>query len=162
MPWTNPETFTAGQTLTAASMNLISGNLTALPRGYVIGSKKTSNQGSISTITDLTSLSVTFTMESGRWYRVSVQCDVAPTVNTDTAVLSLADGSNNELMRSVLPWHSNSNSLTGVIIYFEQAASSGPVTRKARLARVAGTGTMEAQAASTRPALILVEDMGAP
>lgn len=30
MPWTNPETFTAGQTLTAASMNLISGNLTEL------------------------------------------------------------------------------------------------------------------------------------
>ena len=27
MPWTNPETFTAGQTLTAASMNLISENL---------------------------------------------------------------------------------------------------------------------------------------
>jgi hypothetical protein len=30
MPWTNPETFTAGQTLTAASMNAISGNLTEL------------------------------------------------------------------------------------------------------------------------------------
>ena len=30
MPWTTPETFTAGQTLTAASMNLIQGNLTAL------------------------------------------------------------------------------------------------------------------------------------
>jgi hypothetical protein len=26
MPWTNPETFTAGQTLTAASMNIVSGN----------------------------------------------------------------------------------------------------------------------------------------
>ncbi len=32
MPWTNPETFTAGQTLTAASMNAISGNLNVLPR----------------------------------------------------------------------------------------------------------------------------------
>jgi len=30
MPWTTPETFTAGQTLTAASMNAISGNLTEL------------------------------------------------------------------------------------------------------------------------------------
>lgn len=30
MPWTTPETFTAGQTLTAASMNLIQGNLNAL------------------------------------------------------------------------------------------------------------------------------------
>ena len=27
MPWTTPETFTAGQTLTAASMNVVSGNL---------------------------------------------------------------------------------------------------------------------------------------
>jgi hypothetical protein len=33
MPWTNPETFTAGQTLTAASMNKISGNLTELQAG---------------------------------------------------------------------------------------------------------------------------------
>lgn len=30
MPWTTPETFTAGQTLTAASMNKVSGNLTEL------------------------------------------------------------------------------------------------------------------------------------
>jgi len=30
MPWTTPETFTAGQTLTAASMNVISGNLDAV------------------------------------------------------------------------------------------------------------------------------------
>jgi hypothetical protein len=30
VPWTNPETFTAGQTLTAASMNVISGDLNAL------------------------------------------------------------------------------------------------------------------------------------
>lgn len=33
MPWTTPETFTAGQTLTAASMNAISGNLTELQAG---------------------------------------------------------------------------------------------------------------------------------
>lgn len=33
MAWTTPETFTAGQTLTAASMNLISGNLTELQAG---------------------------------------------------------------------------------------------------------------------------------
>jgi hypothetical protein len=30
MPWTNPETFTAGQTLTAASMNIVSGNDSAI------------------------------------------------------------------------------------------------------------------------------------
>ncbi len=30
MPWTNPETFTAGQTLTAASMNIVSENLRTL------------------------------------------------------------------------------------------------------------------------------------
>jgi hypothetical protein len=30
MPWTNPETFTAGQTLTAASMNVVSENLRML------------------------------------------------------------------------------------------------------------------------------------
>lgn len=29
MPWTTPETFTAGQTLTAASMNIVSGNANA-------------------------------------------------------------------------------------------------------------------------------------
>ena len=30
MPWTTPETFTAGQTLTAASMNIVSGNASHL------------------------------------------------------------------------------------------------------------------------------------
>jgi hypothetical protein len=33
MPWTNPETFTAGQTLTAASMNLINANVDTLREG---------------------------------------------------------------------------------------------------------------------------------
>lgn len=35
MAWTNPETFTAGQTLTAASMNAISGNLSALGDAWI-------------------------------------------------------------------------------------------------------------------------------
>jgi hypothetical protein len=35
MPWTTPETFTAGQTLTAASMNIVSGNLSAIAPGGI-------------------------------------------------------------------------------------------------------------------------------
>lgn len=162
MAWTAPKTnFVSGDVLTAAQMNAIGDNLIALPRGYITGSKKTSNQSGISTITDITSLSVTFTMENGRWYRIMVQADVAPTVSTDTAVLYLTDGSNNDLMRAVVPF-SQSNSQTPQIIYYEQAGSTGSVTRKVRLARVSGTGTFEVQAASTRPALILVEDIGQP
>jgi hypothetical protein len=37
MPWTNPETFTAGQTLTAASMNVISGGLQKEPGAVHLG-----------------------------------------------------------------------------------------------------------------------------
>jgi hypothetical protein len=37
MPWTNPETFTAGQTLTAASMNAMSGNVDFLRDGRPAG-----------------------------------------------------------------------------------------------------------------------------
>lgn len=66
MPWTTPETFTAGQTLTAASMNALSGNDAMLAD---IGSRAawteytvTASGGSITAGTGGT--------VNGRWFRV--------------------------------------------------------------------------------------------
>ena len=142
-----------GSVLTATNFN-------SLPRGYVAAAQKTSNQATISTITDLTSMSVTYSAVNARKYRITVQVEVSPTVNTDTAVVYLTDGSNNQLSRAVVPFSSNSNTQTAQIIFYETASSSASVTRKVRLARVSGTGTFTAEGASDRPAFILVEDMG--
>lgn len=76
MPWTTPETFTAGQTLTAASMNIVSGDLSHLysntARGRLAYTSITSGTNSaITSLVDINGLSVTFTAEAGRYYRVS-------------------------------------------------------------------------------------------
>lgn len=165
MPWTTPETFTAGQTLTAASMNIISGDLSylydELPRGYVAASKKTANQGSISTEVDITDLSVTVPMISGRIYKTTVHMDVF-TSNSDTVLVGkLTDGSNVQLQRTTCRPAVANTGQTLQLVYYETAASTASVTRKIRVYRAAGTGTITVQGAALEPTLILVEDIGA-
>jgi hypothetical protein len=63
MPWTTPETFTAGQTLTAASMNAISGNLDVLPRVVDSGTLTTSNI-SIASASSYAALEIILNMRS--------------------------------------------------------------------------------------------------
>jgi len=76
MPWTTPETFTAGQTLTAASMNAISGNLDYLPRGVIgINTPVTSNfttSATHTTLQDITGMSCSATYDANRYLRVTL------------------------------------------------------------------------------------------
>lgn len=158
MPWTTPETFTAGQTLTAASMNKISGNLDALPRGYVIHSSKTTDQGSITGMTDVTGLSVSVPQVTGRRYLITVQLDYYSTATGDACEARLQDGSGTQLKRSA--GLSNGNALTMTLLYYESASSTATVTRKIQFGRTSGVGTYTVQASATTPAFILVEDIG--
>lgn len=76
MPWTTPETFTAGQTLTAASMNAISGNLDYLPRGVIgINTAVTSSfttSATHTTMQDITGMSCSATYGANRYLRVTI------------------------------------------------------------------------------------------
>lgn len=60
MAWTNPETFTAGQTLTAASMNAISGNLNELRGGGFVPPMLIATMSSPQTIYDATNSNLYF------------------------------------------------------------------------------------------------------
>ena len=79
MPWTTPETFTAGQTLTAASMNAMTANDAVLRSGYLAQQRlaiqttttfvntNSSLSGSNEVFTDLT-----YTADGTSTYRVEV------------------------------------------------------------------------------------------
>lgn len=60
MAWTTPETFTAGQTLTAASMNAISGNLNELRGGGFVPPMLIATMSSPQTIYDATNSNLYF------------------------------------------------------------------------------------------------------
>lgn len=72
MPWTNPETFTAGQTLTAASMNAISDNTEALQLARVLGyvQRTTVKSSSSSTADNVFTTDVSITADGTSAYRV--------------------------------------------------------------------------------------------
>lgn len=78
MPWTTPETFTAGQTLTAASMNLISGDLTELYASQrLLGYTTQSATAGVATtaaapVNRLFPTSITFTADGTSAYMVEI------------------------------------------------------------------------------------------
>ena len=149
---TIPGGYSAGDVLTAANMNL-------LPAGNLDYAAITANQGSITTITDITSLTVTWTAVSARRYRVSWQLATYSSASGDTVRIACTDSSNTAVSETVTSpvssvyEHSYSGSIT-------ETGLSGSTTRKLRAVRLDGTGNITIGASSGRPAWILVEDIG--
>lgn len=119
----------------------------------------TSNITGISTETDLTGLSVTVTVGTGRRIRVSAFAPHARTVadgvtrlriKESTTTLTMADGHVRAAGEGQIP-------LQAAVIL---TPSAGSHTYKLSLARDSGTGTVGCTALSTNPAFILVEDIG--
>jgi hypothetical protein len=151
---TLPGGYIAGDVLTAANMNLLPGGVEAGGYAFV-----TADQTGITTIVDLTSLTVTFTAVTGRLYRVYVEGYAATSVADDIVELSITDASNTQVQARQWVIASTSVSLhisASVLV----APSSGSATYKARLRRVSGTGTIQLSASATAPAYIIIEDVG--
>lgn len=153
---TAPGGFSAGDVLGAADMN-------GLPAGKMGYASVTANQTSISTTTDLTSLTVTWTAVSSRLYQISFQVAVDPVWTTGSAqpTIYITDGSNNvkQTVTSDVLADLSVLSMTGFVL---ETSLSGSTTRKLRAAfpSSSGSDTMTMTASSTRPAFILVEDIG--
>lgn len=147
---------TAGDVLTAVNVNL-------LPRGRVAYAQAVANQTGVTTITDATSLSVTFTAVSGRNYRTTVFMEIGSTVAGDLLVAYITTGANTQVMRAavVAPALVGGSSYSPVMFAYNSSALSGSTTHKVRIERNAGTGTMGIGASATFPAFIMVEDLGA-
>jgi hypothetical protein len=141
----------AGTTLTAT-------NLDRYPGGWIGYAAVTANQGSITTVVDLTGLTVTVTVGTTRYLKITGYLPSWSSTNaTAYATLTIVESSTtlNSATGST-PTIGSGTVLSAVAVV---TPSSGSHTYKLQLGSVtAGTVTMSASA--TSPAFILVEDMG--
>lgn len=157
----NLREFAAADTALADAATALTARVATLEnlgtKGYA---QVTSNQTGITTMTDLTGLSVTWTAVAGRRYRVSFKVLIFSTVANDDANVWIRNGSSTKLnaygVRAVSTTHgiavTGSHVLAGL--------SAGSQTVKLSLERAAGSGSLGLAAASTHPSFILVEDIG--
>jgi hypothetical protein len=144
--------FVTDEVVTAAKMNL-------LPKGVLGYAEVTANQVTISTVTDLTGLSVTVSVASGHRIKITAGGD---TSITDTAGVALAQiKESGTVLGRWARWEARStnqqmSSQRSVVL----APSVGSHTYKLTLERAAGTGTVGLVAGAGNPAFILVEDIG--
>ena len=142
-------TFTAGNVLTAAQMN-------RLPWGVMGYASRTSNQ-IVTTVADVTSLTVTFTAISSRIYKTTLYIPIVVQQTANGyAQLYLTTGGNTQLQWAQEYRLTNYQSFMGLT--FVETGLSGSTTRKAR-AEASG-GQIELLGAGTYPMQIVVEDIG--
>jgi hypothetical protein len=152
----------AGNGTTASPWNLTLNDewAAALPKGTLDYASVTANQGSITTIVDLTGMTVTFTASPERLYRIVASALPQSTVAGDSAALSIATSANVQVQRRDTGALANANVPGGVSAEILLTGLSGSVTYKARMARQFGSGTITANAVATVPMLMYVEDVG--
>jgi hypothetical protein len=128
-----------------------------VPGGY---QQATTNQTGITTVVDLTSLTVTWNAVAGRRYRITVQTLPTSTVANDGVETSITTGAGSRVK----------GSRTGPMATLGEPVSCDPVayvvpgagsqTYKARMQRSLGTGSITNNATSDNPSFICVEDVG--
>lgn len=132
---------------------------TAIPRGVMGYTAKTTEQTGITTVVDITGLSVTFTAVAGRRYRVTLQALVFSSVANDIVQIQIRDGSGTVLNLSQVLAPSTTFGVSAAC-QFVTNGWSGSTTVKAAALRNSGTGSVTFDAGATYPAYILVEDIG--
>lgn len=145
-------TYTAGNVLTAAQVSdLAQGTL-----GYA---QVTANQGTFTTETDLTSLTVTVTVVAGRRIRISAAVRLTSTVASDEMRVNIKE-STTQLAGGTILQVGSGNIAGTVRAEAIIQPSAGSHTYKLSAQRTTGTGLVTMVATATDPAFILVEDIG--
>lgn len=143
--------FVPDEIVTAAKMN-------SLPKGYIGHVAKLTDQASIgAAMTDVSGLTVTFTAEASRYYKVTVLARASQQSAGGLQQIALTDGSNNQLVSTQVSVASAGLSATHTP-WIIHTPAAGSFTYKVR-ANTSG-GTMTVSGVATYPALILVEDVG--
>jgi len=145
-------TFVTATALSAQQLN-------NYPFGLVGYAENTSlAQTGITTVTDITGLSVTFTGVAGRRYRVEGYLLLQSTVSGDTVNLIIRNSANTSLQQSIYHLESNASAYfcTSTLVM----AATGATTIKLSMQRQAGTGTMTANGGGTFPAQLVITDIG--
>lgn len=133
--------------------------LNAAPRGRIGSASITAQQTGITTVVDISGLSVTFTAVAGRRYRVTLQALVFSSVANDIVQIQIRDGSGTVLNLSQVLAPSATFGVSAACEYVTNGWS-GSTTVKAAALRNSGTGSVTFDAGATYPAFILVEDIG--
>ena len=144
-------TFTTGAVFTAAQAN-------NFPFGVAGKAQKTSATSITTSDADVSGMSVTWTADSTRLYRISVSCIARTTSAGNVYVtLSITDSANaaKQLIRNGATTTDLRFELTGFVY---ESGLSGSITRKLRVISVSGTAEIEA--GSTFPFQMIVEDIG--
>ncbi len=149
------QTWSVGEVLLADDLN-------AVPKGIVGLASQTSSQGSLGAgPTAITGLSITVTITSGRYYRLTHYCQgLSSSADPETWSVQLLDGSTQVQERNIAITESGTGQGGGVCEYLFQAGSSGSKTYLVKVARATGSGTGTHLCSSTAPARIVLEDLG--
>jgi hypothetical protein len=147
--------FTSGQILTAQECNNLPFGLVAAP---VVNT--TINQ-TITTVADLTGMTLTFNTVTNRVYRVTYSF-FANSSDASQLNVILADGSNTIIHQAIFnfsaPFAPEGNQYANV--FYFTAASTGSITRKLRAQRQTGSGTVLVFGGATIPFQFAIEDCG--
>ena len=148
-------TFTSGAILTAAQMNNLPMGLVATPVNNT-----TINQ-TITTIADLTGMTLTFNTVTNRVYRVSYSF-FANSTDASSLNVIITDGSNTAIQQSIFnfsaPFSPEGKQLSN--FFYFTASTTGSITRKLRAQRQSGAGTILVFGAATLPFQFAIEDCG--
>ena len=152
---TVPGGYIAGDVLSAANLNL-------LPGGKMGYAERTTDQTGITSVTDITSLTVTWTAVAARRYRTSVYLNLESSVAADIMEATITDGSSSQKALGVVVMSALTaeNDYMTIVVSTTETGLSGSTTRKVRARRRSGTGSVALRAGATYPAHILVEDIG--
>jgi hypothetical protein len=149
----NPNTTFTSSTLASSQMN-------RLPFGVVaLATSTTGSQGGVTTVVDITGMSVTFTAIANRNYKISYHIYAVPTVTNACFTVNLQQGATIKQISiangGVATVGSTLNGL------FVGTFSAGSVTLKLTGALTAGsTGSFTFAPAGVLPYTLLVEDIG--
>lgn len=121
----------------------------------------TSGQSGITSVTDLTSLSVAVNVEAGRRLRITGHGQLGVTASAATSAVGTVREGSTELGRFGSVINETANAISqmteGSVVV---TPSAGAHTYKLSLERGAGSGTASLVASATNPAFILVMDIG--
>ena len=132
-----------------------------MPWGVIGYAAITANQTGITTVADITSLTLTHTAVNNRRYRITGRINIQSNTVSDYGQIQLTDSTPTQLENSLFNTHTSANNDTTQSIVFVEAGISGSVTRKLRAGRAGGSaGTFQVSASATAPAFILIEDIG--
>lgn len=127
--------------------------------GTVAAVEVATDQGSITTIADLTSATLAWTAVANRRYRITVCCIIQNTGAGNGNNIITADGSNAVIRNGPSP---NVAAATNQLVnydYEESGLSAGSVTRKLR--GIASAGTLSIKGSTVATTQLFVEDIGA-